>query len=789
MDIALNPMFHVPSALAASLTLTSWPALLIALLLVGAIAVITFVRRLDIKPLSRTVILLGLLLLALAAGGLTWNRMHPRPVIVMVDLSPSTRAAQYRDAQSLRRRVSQLLGSTPHSIVCFAADNYAKLPDSPRLADLAADRTAFSPPAASAIVLFSDAQFDLPAAAPPVYIAVDPLLQDPPDAAVRRLELRDQSLLTTVSNLSANRRSLMISPSLSPPTTQAPDSGSGSFALAPGTTIFTTRLPESATDAAASLTGSDLWPENDALGLLIPPPLATQRWWVSKSAAPGVWRAIAPARLSDDPADYLAPAVIVLDNVPAGDLSALQQQRLHQYVRDLGGSLLILGGPNAYAAGSYPGSVLESLSPLASSPPTPALHWILLGDSSGSMAAVVNTSSRWDQVKQAMLTLLPHLPPEDPVTIGSFAENLRWWATGKSARETAALSLPPPDVRPNGPTNLEDALLRIISAADAAMPKELLLLTDGDAEIIKPAELRRGLLDKKIRLHLLALRPDGRALAQLEDLVKATAGQSLREFNPEKWTAAIDQLYAMATPDRLISQPTSVQFKSDLSRLPSRSVSRWNRTWLKKSAESLADTRSADGLLSLAARWKVGSGQVLSVAFAPDGPEAEAMANLVAQPPRDPRFKITWNLGPSLHVTIDATDNNSYLNGLTINLEFTPPPSMPPPFHRIEQTGPGRYELSLPSPRRPVFATIHYNGRVLDRTAVAGRYAPEFDNIGNNVEAMRELAERTAGSIIPPAQSSPISFSFPRREVPLTSILAAAGGLFIAAGLLHWRLT
>ena len=39
-----------------------------------------------------------------------------------------------------------------------------------------------------------------------------------------------------------------------------------------------------------------------------------------------------------EPTDYLAPAIIVLENVAADDLSSTQQERLQQYVRDLGGS-------------------------------------------------------------------------------------------------------------------------------------------------------------------------------------------------------------------------------------------------------------------------------------------------------------------------------------------------------------------------------------------------------------------------------------------------------------------
>ena len=52
------------------------------------------------------------------------------------------------------------------------------------------------------------------------------------------------------------------------------------------------------------------------------------------------------------------------------------------------------------------------------------------------MAAVEGERSRWDVLRHSLRALLPRLPPDDPVSIGSFAENLRWWSTAKSAAET-----------------------------------------------------------------------------------------------------------------------------------------------------------------------------------------------------------------------------------------------------------------------------------------------------------------------------------------------------------------
>ncbi|HZL34831.1 MAG TPA: hypothetical protein VFC78_05940, partial [Tepidisphaeraceae bacterium] len=186
----------------------------------------------------------------------------------------------------------------------------------------------------------------------------------------------------------------------------------------------------------------------------------------------------------------------------------------------------------------------------------------------------------------------------------------------------------------------------------------------------------------------------------------------------------------------------------------------------------------------------VGEGRVLALAF-DAGPEAAgALARAAGRLPRDPRFRVTWETGPRLHVAFDALDGLKYLNGLQVRLELSQAAenTSSPQILDLPQTGPGRYELDAPAPRSPAFAALRVDGHVADRIEVAGRYAPEFDAIRNDHEAMRELARRSGGQVIPPRQVWPIDFRWPRRNVPLTSWLAAAGAIFIALGLARWKL-
>jgi hypothetical protein len=319
------------------------------------------------------------------------------------------------------------------------------------------------------------------------------------------------------------------------------------------------------------------------------------------------------------------------------------------------------------------------------------------------------------------------------------------------------------------------------------MPKQLLLLTDADAEIGEVASIAGALKAKNIRLHLLAL-GEGRGLAALREVVAATGGRVVRQDNAAEWAAAVLEIAHAVGPRFLSNEPLSVRFTGDLAPLPGRAVAPWNRTWLKRDATPLAEASAGAEAISPAARWSVGEGAVIAEGFAANAAEIERAAAVVARRPADPRVRVMWQSGPRLIVTIEAGDGERYLDGQRFQLELSPDggqragDALP-----IPQAGPGRYELAVPAPRSPVIATVRGEQRVLDRKSVAGRYAPEFDAIGVDREALRALAERTGGRVIAADEVNPIEFHWPARVFPLSPWLASAGALLVAIGLVWWR--
>jgi hypothetical protein len=753
-------------------------SLSIGLALLALAAGVTYFRRPELPRVTLAACGAGALLLALAAGAMQFNREVIESVAVMVDLSPSTRTAEFRDPAALDRRIHELLRDVPYRITYFAQQTTDIAPPGRPMGDLPADHTVLSPPAAPAILLFSDCQFAIPARAPPTYIVIDSGLEDVDDAAVSKLEIRGTDAAVTVRNSGTARQLAVNGITERAPTT-----------LPAGSVVLTRSLASGVARVSAELAPGDAWPENDALSIDIAPPEKFERWWVSRSSVPDGYRGMSPSQLPTDPAEYLAPGIIVLENLPASDLSEIQQQRLRQYVRDIGGAVLILGGNRAFAAGGYEGSTLDTLSPMASDPPAPTTHWILLADASGSMSASQAGSTRFPLATEAIARLLPHLPPHDLVSVGSFAQALDWWTQSAPVSETQSRALPPANVFPHGPTNLQQALEAIAGAGDGQLPSQLLVLSDFDAHFTNAAPLQSRLRAKHMRLHLLAI-GKGSALPLLRRLSAATGGTSITQLDPGQWAQSVRELAQAASSDHLQHDPVEVNFRQDAAGAPRQTTPTWNRLWLKSGATVLADATLQTQTVPMAARWHDGEGQAAAAAFDPAPAQVAVLGKLIERAPRDPRFHVTCDAGERLVITVDAVDGDKPLNDepLSLELKDLSTPAAPAVSKAVPQTGPGLYEIYAPAPRSPALATLRDRGKIIAQSAIAGRYAAEFENLGNNHDLMARLARQSGGQVIAPDQTSPINVHWPLRPVPLTSPLAIAGAALIALGLAWSRL-
>lgn len=75
-------------------------------------------------------------------------------------------------------------------------------------------------------------------------------------------------------------------------------------------------------------------------------------------------RALDPRVLPSDPAGYFLVDTVVLNNLPAFDLTPEQLAALRDAVRELGVGLVVIGGDQAYGPGGYRGTALADLLPV-----------------------------------------------------------------------------------------------------------------------------------------------------------------------------------------------------------------------------------------------------------------------------------------------------------------------------------------------------------------------------------------------------------------------------------------
>ncbi|MCX5659310.1 MAG: VWA domain-containing protein [Planctomycetota bacterium] len=201
-----------------------------------------------------------------------------------------------------------------------------------------------------------------------------------------------------------------------------------------------------------------------------------------------------PTEAPSSLADFLRYDAVVFQDVPAESINASQQEMLAKYVTEMGGGLLVVGGPNSFGAGGWTNTPIDRIMPVDCKIPTtarlPVGCLMLVIDRSGSMSerAYPGAPPRLDVAVEAAVLAVSALHPQDLVGLIAFDFN-------------AELLLVPTPVGPNrekivntlrhisygGGTSLYKALEGAYLAfqtpeAKEASAKHLIFLTDGDGE-------------------------------------------------------------------------------------------------------------------------------------------------------------------------------------------------------------------------------------------------------------------------------------------------------------------
>jgi uncharacterized membrane protein len=185
----------------------------------------------------------------------------------------------------------------------------------------------------------------------------------------------------------------------------------------------------------------------------------------------------------------LAPFdAIILDNVDGRQIPFQTMQNIENYVKDLGGGLVMIGGEKSFGAGHYLKTPVEKALPVYMDVPTDlelsGICIVLVIDKSSSMTATYDEKSKLEMAKIAAFATVELLNPVDSVGIVAFDTAFRWAVPITRVIERKQIADRLTELKEGGGTDLYPPLQdvhRVLQEFKAAK-KHVIVLSDGMTE-------------------------------------------------------------------------------------------------------------------------------------------------------------------------------------------------------------------------------------------------------------------------------------------------------------------
>ena len=470
---------------------------------------------------------------------------------------------------------------------------------------------------------------------------------------------------------------------------------------------------------------------------------------------------------------------VVLVDVPARSLGPAGMSVLQTYVRDLGGGLVVIGGPHAYAPGGYFMTPLEEVLPvemqLKDQERLPQIAVLYIIDKSGSMADTsLGGYQKVELAKEAVLRSINLLGPLDHVGVIAFDESASWVVPLGPAEDLAEIARQVGTIRADGGTDIYAGVL----AASRVLPddpsplRHIVLLTDGGADPSGNAELVQQMYEEYgITFSVIAI---GQGYAEwIEQLPELADGRFHYAYNVDTIPEIFTEETVIATRAYIIehefypSLTASSPILSGISATPS--LLGYVGTTLKPVAQQILATDEGDPLLAV---WQYGLGR--AAAWTSDATGRWAV-NWTAWPDYA-RFwsqAVRWTMtegvnqnvevrvvqeGELARVVVDAlADDGSYLNGLDMTASVVAPDLSATPL-TLRQVAPGRYEGTFePDQEGAYFVRVagaepgagsEAQAALAQTSGWVMAYSPEYRSLEGDPDYLAYIAGLTGGSVI-----------------------------------------
>jgi Ca-activated chloride channel homolog len=477
-------------------------------------------------------------------------------------------------------------------------------------------------------------------------------------------------------------------------------------------------------------------------------------------------------------AELSAYDLLVLDNVPAFQLTHTKMETVEKYVRDLGGGLVVIGGSQSYGAGGYFRTPLERILPVDMRPPArlemPHVALLFVIDKSGSMGAGSEGSTKLDLAKAAAIAAADIMNPTDQVGVLAFDANWDWALPFRQVGKGEWISERLSSLQSDGGTDLYKAMVeahRVIAGKQAAI-KHVIVLSDGLTDKADFQSLVTKMARDGITVSTVSVGNDA-DVQLMADIAKNGKGRGYVALDPQTIPQIFTTETLLISRDLLIEKPvtpTIVTATGPLKGIPQTSLPAlrgYVLTYPKPRAELLMRADQDPLLVS----WRYGLGRVvaftsdLSGRWGKDWVAWPGFPQWASQLARDAMRKILetrthtdFNAdGESIRVVTDLVSREGkFLNHLKLKANISAP-DRTSQEQIFQQTAPGRYEGKFTPAQRGIhFVTLYAEdiaGQAPLPVATVPYIAPypkEYRQLRPNLALLSRLAEETGGEMLDP---------------------------------------
>ncbi len=466
---------------------------------------------------------------------------------------------------------------------------------------------------------------------------------------------------------------------------------------------------------------------------------------------------------------------VILDNVSALNLSNEQMRAIQSYVRDLGGGLLAVGGPNSFGMGAYYRTPLEEALPVDADirqrMVMPSLAIMLIIDKSGSMSGYGGGVTKLELAKEAAISVVELLEDRDRVGLISFSGNFEWTVPMQPASDRRNIAQEISTLVSGGGTEMYPPMVAAYEKLrnSEAKVKHVIILSDGQSQ---PGDFE-GIVDRmaedNISVSTVAVGRDADVLL-MRSIARWGKGRYYYTEDPYTIPRIFTMEALMASRSLIVEktfQPKVTTFSQilrglELGDLPN--LRGYVATSPKPTAEVLLISPDDDPILAI---WRYGLGK--AVAFTSDAQPRWAIewlnwedySKFWSQVVRwGIRQSISGNFMATVRaeqgegkLTIDAVDDKGeFINFLSTKATVIKPDKKGKTL-QIKQTGPGRYEGMFPIEETGIYL-INVEGKEGDRSVgarvvgLAIPYPPEYKKFGLNSGLLADITRAAGGQIL-----------------------------------------